>query len=393
MKQSTSSIYTTLIPCGKELAAFVATEVEALSLSVISQHGTGVVTKATWQDMLRLNLWLRTGLSVLILLKEFVCRNPEELYREINAYPWETIIQPNDYLSVVSRVDKPTIKNTMFANQKVKDAICDRMKQKTGTRPDAGPERDAIVIDLFWKDTRCWLYFNTSGRKLADRGYRKQPHTAPLQETLAAAILMASGYDGRQPLVIPMCGSGTLAIEAALIARRFAPGLLRSNFGFMHHCTYVSASWQELVQDARGQIKTRAQPIIISSDHDPAALSAARANANAAGVSEMIRFEQSDFRATPLPASPGIIIFNPPYGERLGKPEELGELYSAIGDFLKQRCTGYTAFVLTANLELAKKIGLRTSKRQLFFNADKECRLLRYELYAGSGKKAEETNA
>ena len=127
MEQSTSSLYTTLIPCGKELAAFVATEVEALSLSVISQHGTGVVTKATWHDMLRLNLWLRTGMSVLILLKEFTCRNPEELYREINAYPWETIIQPNDYLSVVSRVDNPTIKNTMFANQKVKDAICDRM--------------------------------------------------------------------------------------------------------------------------------------------------------------------------------------------------------------------------------------------------------------------------
>ena len=284
----------------------------------------------------------------------------------------------------------------MYPNLKIKDAIVDRILKNTGSRPDSGKERTHVVVQAYWKGDRCWIYLNTSGQKVSDRNYRKFPVAAPLRESLAAAIILATGYDGSQPLVCPMCGSGTLAIEAALIASRRVPGLMRTNFAFMHTKLYDEDAWQQMRNDALKQNKKRGKAEyhparIIATDNDPTAVEAARRNAMTAGVDHLIDFAVRDFADTEIPDGGGIIVMNPEYGMRLGELEELKALYARIGDFFKQKCGGYTGYLFTGNPELAKKVGLRTSRRIPFFNGSIECRLLKYDLYAGTRKQKETT--
>ncbi len=379
-----------LVTCSPGLADFVQREIETLGYQVSGCHFAGVEIEGSHIDAMKLNLCLRTAYNVLYLLKEFPCQNPDDLYRQVKDIQWERMISSKEYISVVGRVDTPSINNSMYANLKVKDGIVDRMVEKTGGRPNSGKDKLGVVVQFFWKNEYCRLYLNTSGLKLSDRGYRKMPHKAPLRESLAAAILTAAGYDGSTPLICPMCGSGTLAIEAALIATGRAPGLLRTYYGFMHTTFYDDSLWQQMRAEALKQSKKRggkasAKPApIIATDIDPAAIEAARKNAMTAGVDHLIQFDVCDFADTTIPQGKGIIVLNPEYGQRLGEIEKLKETYRRIGDFFKQKCAGSDGYVFTGNPDLAKHIGLRTSRRIILFNADIECRLLKYELYAGS---------
>lgn len=372
------------VSCAPALADYLAREIEALGHAVTGRYDTGIEMTGTLRDAMRLNLYLRTAMNVLYFLREFPCSTVSDLYREVSLIDWERWLDPGGYLSVVSRVDTPSVNNETFASQKVKDAIVDRILDKAGRRPNSGPGRDQFVVNLFWFRDRCWLYFNTTGEKLSNRGYRKIPHSAPMAETLAAGVLMAADYDGSKPLVNPMCGSGTLAIEAALMATGRAPGLLRSNYGFMHARGFDGQAWQAIRREAR-KVRAATPPAkIIASDLDPKAVDAARRNAATAGVDQLIEFHVCDFAETPLPVEAGIVILNPEYGERLGQASALERTYKRIGDFFKQRCPGWTGYLFTGNLELAKRVGLRASRRMPFFNARIECRLLKYELYAGT---------
>jgi putative N6-adenine-specific DNA methylase len=246
-------------------------------------------------------------------------------------------------------------------------------------------ERGGVVVNLFWKNGKAWLYLNTSGVKLSDRNYRKMPHKAPLRESLAAGLIMATGYDGSGDIVLAMCGSGTLAIESALIAMNKPAGGLRSNFGFRHVKFFDNEIWQKLRNDARkGVRKGRPDGRIIATDIDEGAIEAARQNARTAGVEHLIEFDVCDFADTEVPAGEGIVLMNPEYGLRLGEFEELEKEYKRIGDFFKQKCAGYTGYVFTGNKELAGKVGLKASRRMVFYNGKIECRLLRYELYEGT---------
>ena len=385
-------INTIIVTCSRGLVGYVRGEVEGLGYEVGACHSTGVELRGSQFDAMRLNLHLRTANNVLFLLKQFECVSPEGLYRNVFGIAWEEMISPDEYLSVVGRIDTEFVYNSMFANLKVKDAIVDRIAGKCGRRPDSGKEREGVVVQLYWKDKRCWLYLNTSGVKLTDRTYRKMPHTAPLRESLAAAIIMATGYDGRGPLVCPMCGSGTLAIEAALIASRRAPGLLRSNYGFMHTKYFDETKWRQMRSEALKASKGRGGKAafrpgrIVATDIDAEAVEAARKNAMTAGVGHLIDFDVCDFAETALPEGAGIVVVNPEYGLRLGEIAELEETYKRIGDFFKQKCSGYTGYIFTGNPALGKKVGLRTSRRFEFYNASIECRLLKYELYSGSKK-------
>jgi len=382
------------VSCGLGMSRFIIDELESLGYSIVDSHNTGVRTKGTLQDAMRLNLYLRYANSVMILIKEFQCRSPQQLHEQIYDIAWEKIIPIEEYISVVGRVETPSIDNTMFANMKTKDAIVDRLIDKTGDRCDSGKERKGLVFQLYWKDDNAWLYLNTSGQKLSDRGYRKMPHSAPMRETLAAAVIHSTEYDGTVPLVNPMCGSGTLAIEAALIAAGRAPGLLRSNFAFTKLRGFDMTDWQVMRKKAQraGQKHVKSYDIapIIATDIDAAAITSARKNAATAGVEHLVSFEKCDFADTPIPEEKGIVIMNPEYGSRLGKSQELEATYNRIGDFFKQRCSGWVGYVFTGNSSLAKKVGLRTSKRMEFYNADIECRLLRYEMYSGSRKRKDE---
>ena len=377
------------ITCASGLLGYLQREVEDLGYTVNSSRPTGLEITASLHDAMQLNLFLRTGLNVLLLIDAFTCSDPDELYRHINTLAWEEMISPDEYLSVVSSVNTPTINDVRFASLKVKDAIVDRVASVSGRRPNSGPSRENFVVHLYWHGDRCQLFLNTSGRKLADRNYRKIPHKAPMQETLAAAVILATGYNGSLPLVNPMCGSGTLAIEAALIASGRPPGLLRSNFGLMHHKGFDPDAWQNLRREAR-KIRNKS-PIapILATDIDEKAVWAARKNAETAGVQHLIQFDVCDFADTPIPPEKGIIILNPEYGERLGEIAELEKTYKRMGDFLKQRCAGWTGYIFTGNAALAGKVGLRASRRMEFFNARIECRLLKYELYEGTRRRTE----
>ncbi len=373
------------LTCALHVADLLAREVEALGFTVEAVEPTSVRLRATLRDCLRLNLELRTAQTVLYPLKHFRCPSPKALHTHAASFPWERLLDPSGYLTVTSNVDNPKIRNTMFANLKLKDAIVDRLTEKYGARPDSGPERRGIVVDLYWKGDHAWLHLNTSGIKLADRGYRKLPHGAPLRETLAAAILAHTGYDGSQPLVNPMCGSGTIAIEAALIATQRAPGLLRSRFGFESMLEFERGPFDEVRRELRKRGRKTTPAPIIASDIDPRAIEAARQNARTAGVEHLIDFQTCDFAETLMPEAPGLVVLNPEYGKRQGDVEALAGVYARIGDFFKQRCPGWMGFVFTGNLDLGKRIGLKASERIILHNGSLECRLLRYELYAGSG--------
>lgn len=376
-----------LITCPKGLPPYLKQEVEGLGFPVVAETAAGIETSGTLADTMLLNLRLRTAHRVLYLLAGFEAKDADALYAKVLAMPWEHYLSEQEYLTVHSSVSNPTIDNPLFANVKCKDAIVDRLRKVTGARPNSGPEMTGAVVFLYWKGDACSIYLDTSGEPLARRDYRKLPMKAPMQETLAAAVVLETGWTGDGNFVNPMCGSGTLAIEAALIALNRAPGSLRSNYGFMHLKGFDRKQWDELRARARTESRKTIAGKIVATDMNPAAVNAARKNAMTAGVDHLIEFGVCDFRATAVPDGGGIVIFNPEYGERLGEVKELEGTYKAMGDFLKQKCKGYTGYIFTGNPDLAKKIGLKASRRSVFHNARIECRLFRYELYEGSRQK------
>lgn len=375
------------VTCAPLVTPYLQSEAEELGYAPEAVHESFIDLRGTLRDAMRLNLHLRTALAVLYFLHEFPCGGPEDLYDGVHAFPWEALISPSGYVSVDARGDHPSMRRWTFANQKVKDAIVDRILERTGARPDSGPDRRGIVINAFWRGERCQVFLNTSGAKLSDRGYRRIPHSAPMQETLAAAVLRAAGYDGADPLINPMCGSGTLAIEAALIATGRPPGLLRAEYGMMRVLDFPAAAWADARRIAAKQRRDTPPAPIVASDHDPRAIEAARANAATAGVDRLIEFHVCDFADTPLRGEGGHVIVNPEYGERLGQVDALARVYERIGDFFKQRCAGRVGYVFTGNRELAKRIGLRPRRRIPFYNARIECRLYEFELYAGRDQR------
>jgi putative N6-adenine-specific DNA methylase len=379
-----------LVTCPKGLPPYLKQELDLLGFPVMSETVAGIGTGGSLDDAMLLNLWLRTGHRVLFHLRDFIAHDGAELYQKMSQIEWERYIDKDEYLSVHSAVDNPTVKDSRFPNQKCKDAIVDRIRKVHGQRPDSGPAMTGAVVFLYWKGEHCSLYLDTSGEPLAKRDYRKIPMKAPMQETLAAAVMMETGWNGTGTLVNPMCGSGTLAIEAALIGMNRAPGLLRANFGFMHLKGFNKAGWEKLLLQAKSAARKTPGGRIIATDISAEVVQAARKNAAAAGVGHLIEFSVCDFRETRIPEGGGIVVLNPEYGERMGKVGQLEETYAAIGDFFKKKCGGYKGYIFTGNLDLAKKVGLRAKKRTTFFNSNIECRLLAYELYEGSRKQAED---
>jgi 23S rRNA G2445 N2-methylase RlmL len=377
-----------LITCPRGAAPYLAREVEALGLPINVQGESSVMSAGTMDDAMRLNLHLRTAHRVLVQLQEFKAADPDQLYNALMQIEWERYIFERGYLSVTSTVNTPTIINTTFANQRVKDAVVDRLVRETGFRPDSGPRRDRSVVHLYWKDEEATVYLDTSGDPISRRGYRREQGAAPMGEALAAAVVMAAGWTGQGAFVNPMCGSGTLAIEAALLAIGKPPGILRMNFGFMHLKTFDKRRWEEIKRDALHKKSLRLPGPIVATDADRRVLGIAKRNAGRAGVEHLIEFKACDFADTPLPKtrSAGVVVMNPEYGARMGDEQKLEPLYGRIGDFFKQHCAGYTGYIFTGNPRLAKRVGLRTSSRETFYNGPIECRLLKYELYEGSRK-------
>jgi 23S rRNA G2445 N2-methylase RlmL len=425
-----------LIACPKGVSPYLKQEIEALQFPVLNEWDTAIQTEGTLQDTMMLNLHLRTAQRVLYQLETFIVQTPEMLYKKINAIPWENILHTSGraaYLCVTSVADHPLITDSRFVNVKVKDAIVDRVRDQCGSRPDSGPDKDKAVIHVYWKNNRADVYLDTSGERLSLRGYRKIPLYAPMQETLAASVIMATGWKGETNFINPMCGSGTLAIEAVLMALNRAPGLSRNNYGFMYIKDFPEHSWQELRRQARNNAYKKPSGRIIATDIHQQAIDATKQNAQTAGVDQWIELKLCPFEKTTVPDGGGIMILNPPYGERMSadhaRPpardfrkdketfahgrkiilrkssdmhggdkhiqdreiKKLESTYQSIGDFFKSTGTGYSGYIFTGNLDLIKKVGLRTKRRLTFYNGEIECRLLEYELYVGSLKNKSDT--
>ncbi len=382
-----------IITCNRKLSPYLQAEVRQLGFDIKRGFATGLELFTTLNDCIRLNLNLHCASQVLYSLATFPARNPDELYKALSRIAWEELIAFDGYVSVTSNVNNPTITTPLFANLKVKDAIADRIKAKKGLRPDSGPDQHKAVVHLYWQDNEAEIFLDTSGETLAKHGYRKHPGKAPMLEALAAGVVYATGWDGQSALVNPMCGSGTLAIEAALIATNRKPGLFRMNYAFMHILGYDEQVFFSERRRLKDQVNKKPTATIVASDLSREAVDIARANAKTAGVDQLIDFHVCDFADTPLPDGSGVVVFNPEYGERMGIHTKLEATYSRIGDFLKQRCRGKRGYVFTGNPDLAKKIGLHSSRRVEFYNGKLDCRLLEYEIYEGSRKpRNEDTN-
>ena len=377
-----------IVTCSNRLSIYLQQEILSLGYKPDRIFKTGVEITGTLHDCIILNLHLRCASQVLFSIKTFTAYNANDLYKELHKIEWEKIIPEGEYFSISSNVTNETITNNLFANVKVKDAIADRFREKTGSRPDSGPELNAVVVHLYWKETYAEIFIDTSGETLSKHGYRKIPGKAPMLESLAASNLLALNWDRKSVFINPMCGSGTIAIEAALLASNRKPGLLRSNYSFMHLCGYEDEFYDVVYKEMEIQVLDKIEGKIIASDISEDAVNISKINAGIAGVEDMIEFECCDFAETTVPdENKGVIYFNPEYGDRLGDEIELQETYARLGDFLKQKCKGYMGYIFTGNLELAKKIGLKPKRRIEFYNGKIDCRLFEYELYAGSRER------
>jgi putative N6-adenine-specific DNA methylase len=374
-----------IITCNKRLSPYLQDEVTALGYTIERSFATGVELNITLTECIKLNLNLRCASQILYAIKSFKAITPDDLYNEIKDIEWEELIDFSGYFSVTSNVDNPNITTPLFANLKVKDAIVDRMKEKKGIRPNSGSDANKAVVHLYWKDADADVFMDTSGETLAKHGYRKIPGKAPMLEALASGVILATNWDKKSPFINPMCGSGTLAIEAALIATNRAPGLYRMNYGFMHILGYNEEDFFTERRILKDQVIKNVDLKIVASDLSEDAVEVTRRNAKTAGVDTLIEFEVCDFELTPVPEDgKGVVVFNPEYGERLGVHSKLELTYKRMGDFMKSKCKGYSGYIFTGNPDLAKKIGLKAAKKVEFYNGKLDCRLLEYELYDGS---------
>lgn len=397
----TDKNYPIIISCAKELSRWTELEVLNMGYNPIEVTENTVVVRGSMRDMMKLNLQLRTAHRVLVPLLRTTCRNIRDLYKAAFSIDWENLLEADGYFSVSSIVHNFTIRDTRLPSLYTKDAIADRMREKCQRRPDSGGKNIGAAVFVYWEKDEVIIYLDTSGEPLSKRGYRKIPGSAPMQETLAAACLMAMGWKGKTPFLSPMCGSGTPAIEAAMIAANKAPGSLKGHFAFQSIKGYsriipgesaplvarrqiAGASpeqiWKQMVLEAKEKETPEAVPEIWATDISPEAVENAHSNAIAAGVVQFINFKACDFADTPVPADQkGCVFFNPEYGIRLGDPVELAPIYERIGVFMNEKCSGWTGSLITGNPDLARLVNLYYKTRVPFFNGPIDCRLFIYD--------------
>ncbi len=365
----------------KGIEELLAAELTALAIPVSAVETGGVRFTGGVDACYRANLWLRTANRVLVPVAVFPCTAPQELYDGVRNVSWHKLLTPEMTLAVDCTLRDSVMTHSGFVALKTKDAIVDAMRDRFGRRPNVDTRDPDLRVNVHLVKNHCTISLDSSGTPLDRRGYRLDRNTAPLRETLAAALVMLSGWDGRVPLADPMCGSGTILIEAALKGGNWAPGLLRSGFGFQRWPEFDGGLWSQLTEAARDEGAVALPVPLLGCDRAEGALRAARQNASRAGIAQMIELKQAELSDFAPPPGPGVLLFNPPYGRRLGEEEDLKPLYKQIGDVMKKRCTGYTAYLFTGSMELAKCVGLRASRRFVLFNGPIECRLLKYEMY------------
>lgn len=372
-------------PCPRNLEPLLAAELGAAGARDVDRKSGGVAFRGGWEACYRANLASRIASRILWRIARGTYRNEQDLYRLATAQPWPEWFGPQRSLRVaVSAIGSP-LRSLDYVTLLTKDAVCDRFRRDTGARPDIDTRTPQMRVHVFLERDEASLYLDTSGEPLYKRGYRKAPVEAPLKENLAAGILMLTGWKPREEALLdPMCGGGTLLIEAARMALDIAPGLGR-RFALEHLRFFDAALWRSVRDEAQARRAPLERLAIHGSDADAGAVRRARENLAAAGLDQAVELRKADVLGLAPPASSGVLVANPPYGVRLAADlAALDALYPQLGDRLKQHFAGWRCFFFSADPQLPKRIGLRSAKRTVLFNGPLECRLLEYRIVAGS---------
>jgi len=379
-------------PCPRGLESVLAAELEQLDAASIQPSPGGVAFQGDWRTCYRANLESRIASRVLWQITRHPYRSEADIYDLTHALPWQDWFEPGLSIKVNLAAIKCPLRSLDFVTLRIKDAVCDKFRATRGKRPDIDTTSPDMRIHGFLDAQKFTLYLDTSGEALFKRGLRQTQGEAPLRENLAAGILALAGWHPGTPLLDPMCGSGTLLLEAAQIACRIAPGSGRQ-FAFEKLKLFDAGNWKKLKQTATSRQLERTFQSIYGSDLYGSALAHARHNLAAAGLAECVTLKQANVLEISPPAESGILVSNPPYGMRIGDQQELAVFYPQLGNVLKQRFSGWRAFLLTADPMLPKTIRLTPSRRIPLFNGALECRLLEYRLVAGSMRKTKSPDA
>lgn len=366
------------------LEEVLAAELRGLGAKNIIQHNRAISFIGSIETMYKANHHLRTALRILKPISKFKVQTQKALYKNVKRYEWEKLFSLKDTFAIDTVVSSEYFKHSKFVALKVKDAIVDRFRDEFGERPDVDVNNPTVRISVHIFNDTCTISLDSSGDSLHKRGYRTASTTAPLNEALAAGMILLSGWDKNSEFIDGMCGSGTIPIEAALIALNIPPGYLRESYGFMKWKDFDSDLWNEIKDGVES--KTELDFKIIASDKAPEAIEVAARNIKSAKLLKHIILEKKYFDEQSCEAGYGVVIMNPPYGERL-KEEDLNQFYSEIGDTLKTNFTGFDAWLLSASKTAMKKVGLRTSRKLTLFNGALECKYHKYELYRGTKRK------
>jgi putative N6-adenine-specific DNA methylase len=375
-------------PCPRGLEALLADEAAALGAAHIAPAPGGAAFSGDLALAYRMNLESRIATRILWRQIEAPYKNEDDIYRLARGIAWEKRFSPGRTFKVDATAVKSPLKSLNFATLRVKDALCDRFREKAGERPSVQVRDPDVRVHLFLSADLAAIYLDTSGAPLWQRGMRHANVPAPLKENLAAGILKLSGWQPGTPLLDPMCGGGTFLLEAASIALRRAPGLERPAFGFEKLLGFDPALWQQLRNEAFTRIAEPAFLDLWGSDIDPAAVRATRRNLEQSGLAKTARIAEQDARQTAAPCrEPGIWIANPPYGERLGEADELPALYEALGSTLKHGFAGWTAFFISADTRLPRAMRLKPKHKTPLWNGALDCRLYEFDLVEGSHRR------
>ena len=369
------------------LEPLLAAELVALDAKGVREVPGGVAFEGGWRVCYAANLWSRLASRVLWRVAEFEYASEGDLYEAARKVDWMCLFTVERKLRVNVSAQKSPLKSLDFATLRIKDAVCDRFRDALGSRPSIDRANPDVRVHAFLDAARCVLYLDTSGEPLFKRGWRAGAGEAPLRENLAAGIVMLSGWKPEEPLLDPMCGGGTLLVEAAAMARGRAPGANR-RFGFEKLKIFDASAWERQKKDALKPGNPPKTLQVYGSDHDPRVLNDARRNLAGAGVERWVKLERADILERAAPAPGGVMIANPPYGERIGSKEELAAFYPKLGSALKKNYAGWRCHFFTADLRLPKLVRLQPSRRVVLYNGALECRLYEFVIVAGSNRPA-----
>lgn len=379
--------YRFFAPCPRGLEGVLEDELRELGVSAIIRTQGGVGFHAAWSNVYRINLKSHIASRVLWEIGHDTYRTEEDVYRAAYRVNWPEWFASSHTIKVKVTAQRCSLRSLDFLTLRIKDAVCDKFVALCGKRPSVERRQPDIRIDVFLASDGVTFYLDTSGEPLFKRGYRQATVEAPLRENLAAGVLRLAGWTPDEVLMDPMCGSGTIPLEAALMARHSAPGFGRS-FAFEHLRNYDTTQWADARKAAQTERLTEVRSVIYASDHNAAAIKTAARTFQAAGVGSDIQLQHSDVLSLNPPTAQGLLVLNPPYGMRLGDPTELRAFYPQLGDWLKQRFVGWRAYVLTADFLFAKAIGLSPSRKIPLYNGPIECRLYEFKIVSGRPQRS-----